>query len=547
LRNCKKICYLFLKKYLLTSNHYIWVLYSNFLDKVGLMRLFKILMGIGTVLLAFSFVQSPQAAGVSVDAPSNFLAKAKAATQIVICWKESSDNETGFIVEQKTGSCDSSNSWEQIADLPANSLRYTVTSLLPDTTYSFRVYAYNASTDSDYSNCASDTTTAAGTPPAPTNLKAESESSDVINLSWTAIATNEDGFEIWRKAGSDSWEFLATTGPDITSFKDSTANGNTSSTSYRYFVFAYNNSGDSPKTYPVIVPFQPQDLSVTTITESGKVKIMWTETASEKNGFEIWRKYGLCSSTATFKLEGKVGGNSEFWYDAGVASGGKYSYKVRGYKRTGNMLAAYGYSGFSDCESSETSPIDDYDDDGDGYSVNEGDCDDNNKNINPGELEICDDEADNDCDGYINCDDESCSDDSMCQLFNSINFDTIMEEEINLSMEKIDGSNNSNNEIPVGTVVLYETNDGRYGKFQILYYGYSLGIRWATYNQNGSIFSSGNYLTIKGTWHYDLDYGLEIHHEDDQFPSVDFKWEQVDGIIRYIAPKHGAKFAIYAE
>lgn len=41
------------------------------------------------------------------------------------------------------------------------------------------------------------------------------------------------------------------------------------------------------------------------------------------------------------------------------------------------------------------------DDDGDGYSENQGDCEDDNPLANPAMVEICDD-SDNDCNGYIN-------------------------------------------------------------------------------------------------------------------------------------------------
>ena len=44
---------------------------------------------------------------------------------------------------------------------------------------------------------------------------------------------------------------------------------------------------------------------------------------------------------------------------------------------------------------------DDYDDDGDGYTENEGDCDDSDVATYPSATEQCDD-VDNDCDGYLN-------------------------------------------------------------------------------------------------------------------------------------------------
>ncbi len=56
-----------------------------------------------------------------------------------------------------------------------------------------------------------------------------------------------------------------------------------------------------------------------------------------------------------------------------------------------------------DCDGKETAcqPVPaDVDDDGDGYSENQGDCNDRNANIFPGAVEICDN-LDNDCDGSV--------------------------------------------------------------------------------------------------------------------------------------------------
>ena len=66
-------------------------------------------------------------------------------------------------------------------------------------------------------------------------------------------------------------------------------------------------------------------------------------------------------------------------------------------------------------------------------------------------------------------------------------FDTISYSDLvklNYSSQKIDGSANTNNQIPQGTVVAAITNEGRYSKFIIEQIEYNLTISWVTYEED---------------------------------------------------------------
>jgi hypothetical protein len=83
-------------------------------------------------------------------APSQLKATAISSSQIDLSWKDNSNNETGFKIEQ---SVDGVN-FNQIAEVSANTTLYQVTGLDPETLYYYRVKAYNDAGDSDPSNIA---------------------------------------------------------------------------------------------------------------------------------------------------------------------------------------------------------------------------------------------------------------------------------------------------------------------------------------------------------------------------------------------------------
>ena len=108
--------------------------------------------------------------------------------------------------------------------------------------------------------------------------------------------------------------------------------------------------------------------------------------------------------------------------------------------------------------------------------------------------------------------------------------------------DAIDGSATPANKIPAGTVLLYVTSDGRFGKVKVVEYGYNLTLKWVTYRPDGSVFSKGDKLVVRGTWTCDLDHGTEGRRGRSR---PDFWWEQVDRVKRRWVPQNGARFVVY--
>jgi hypothetical protein len=89
-------------------------------------------------------------------APSNLLAIAISKSQINLSWTDNSTNETGFRIERCKGS--TCTNFTQIATVGSNTTTYASTGLSANTVYRYRIYAYNTSGNSPYSNIVKATT-----------------------------------------------------------------------------------------------------------------------------------------------------------------------------------------------------------------------------------------------------------------------------------------------------------------------------------------------------------------------------------------------------
>ncbi len=135
--------------------------------------------------------------GIPPVAPSGLNATAASCNRIDLTWTDNSDNEDGFKIERK----ELGGTYTEIKTLSTNITSYSDTGLNPDTTYYYRVRAYNSYGYSDYSNETNATTKPAGTAPSkPLNLTGIANSTSEISLTWTDNSGNEDGFKLERKA-----------------------------------------------------------------------------------------------------------------------------------------------------------------------------------------------------------------------------------------------------------------------------------------------------------------------------------------------------------
>ena len=112
----------------------------------------------------------------------------------------------------------------------------------------------------------------------------------------------------------------------------------------------------------------------------------------------------------------------------------------------------------------------------------------------------------------------------------------VAQMENQMSGEAIDASDG--NAFNPGTYFVYRTSEGRLGKFIVENWEPGaenrLTLGWVTYNPNGSVYSSGTGLVIRGTYFCDLDTGLESSS------GSDFQWHQYSATIRDILPQNGA-------
>jgi len=157
--------------------------------------------------------------------------------QVLVTWTDNAGNETGFTVQRATNSAFTANLVTFAAAANATS---AVNPVAHGFTYYYRVQAVNVVGVSAWSNAVSATTV----PATPTNLRATSITRTALTLNWNDVSANETGYQVQRKrAASNTWQTIRTTGPGATSYR---VTGLSRNTSYDFRIRGVNGVGNSP-------------------------------------------------------------------------------------------------------------------------------------------------------------------------------------------------------------------------------------------------------------------------------------------------------------
>jgi hypothetical protein len=292
-----------------------------------------------------------QVLGAAPAAPTNLAATAASTTRVNLTWTDNSNNETSFTIQRCTGvGC---SNFTTIGGVGANLTAYSDLTVAANTTYSYRVAAFNGAGSSQFSNVSTVTTPNVAGPAAPSNLTAALLSNPTrIRLTWRDNSNNENLFQVWRSTNGGAFTQIATvirttsqrlgTGGTV-SYSNTTglAAGNT----YAYYVIAVNTvpnpdqvSGASNTASVALMgpPAAPSNFSAQAINvgTTDNVIFNWTDNSNNEASFSIQCATNTAFTGSTFI--NNIAANSTTFTRTGAPRGVTFYCRIRAVNAAGN-------------------------------------------------------------------------------------------------------------------------------------------------------------------------------------------------------------------
>jgi chitodextrinase len=232
---------------------------------------------IAVVLIMLSLLLSPAPVLAAKDrtaptTPTNLHVTATTANSVTFAWNASTDNSgnVSYRVHLVSPSLDKI----------ANQTSFTWNSLSPTTTYSFYVYAVDrAGNRSANSNTVTVTTLAPDTAPTtPTNLHVTATTPTSVSLAWNASTDNSGSVTYRIEMTSTVSSYAMETSQTSITFTSLYTN-----TSYSFYVFAFDQSGNRSANSNTVTASTPADTTPPTppelsgsVTGPSQVRLTWT-------------------------------------------------------------------------------------------------------------------------------------------------------------------------------------------------------------------------------------------------------------------------------
>ncbi len=270
----------------------------------------------------------------SPNPPLNLQAMIVSPTEVLLTWVDNADNEEQFEIYESVGN---NQNFTIRTTAEANRTDQSLTDLVPNTTYHYRIRAVNQYGSSSFSEDA-EVTTPNDVPTAPTNLQAEAISANQIDIEWTDNSDDETGFRIERKIDENgSYNEVSQITEDVIVFQDVGLQPNTT---YFYRICAFNENGNSlysnevSVTTPNDVPNAPTTLQAEAIS-ANQIDLEWIDNSNDEIGFRIERKTG---AEGQYSLIAQVALDDTVHQDIGLEPNTTYFYRICAFNENGNSL-----------------------------------------------------------------------------------------------------------------------------------------------------------------------------------------------------------------
>ncbi|MBR9974567.1 MAG: fibronectin type III domain-containing protein [Bacteroidetes bacterium] len=177
------------------------------------------------------------------ETPRDFSAVAVSYKEVELSWTRGSTNETGFEIERKVDSGD----WMFAHTAGAGVMTLQDEHLREQTTYAYRIRAFNALGASSWSAGVSVMTPSMPVPGAPFGVSVEATGPQSLQLTWVAPSPPyQSGFEIQESTTGKETDFVRVVPDAHEGATHYLRTGLSPETRYYYRIRAFNASGNSP-------------------------------------------------------------------------------------------------------------------------------------------------------------------------------------------------------------------------------------------------------------------------------------------------------------